>query len=542
MFHVKSHFLGDGLLNLRSFQSIESADQLIYTFKREPLVAFIILLITNFFISLRNTNPVENAYIWLSIASGIAFITIAWKFVQYYVEEKNEQLMLFFLLITTGITQLFFGYIENYTPSAAAVLLFLTLGIAYLRGNISIVWVIIIYGISILLHFGAIIFLPILASLFYIAVKRNQTREFAASLFLTGVIVYILLQLSQYPVKLFTDILNEPNRHLVPFSLPLNNLQAYVFFSLNHAIDIVNILILTHPVFLFMIFISGVVILKNHKTSTIDTLFLLFAAICSIIFILIFNCEIGMSRDWDIFAPISLGIPAAAIALWHSANIEKKIRQRILIMFCAVSLCHTSLWIGINSDEVKAQKRFIALNDDRLWSKHASLSAYEELAIYHRDHNNNDMAIQYYQKYVGLDSTNERVIRNLAEIYQSAGNKKKAIEIYESIINKSNYDYRILVNLGILLAEEQRYSEAMTLFRRAEEQAPEEANIKYCLGQTIAISEKAYQKALPLFLDAICLDQNFVNAYYGAAECYFQTGDSLRAEEMLDKLREITNN
>jgi tetratricopeptide (TPR) repeat protein len=532
--------LGDGQLILRDLQKLESVDQLGFLYKREPLIGLCIVLLANFFIVLKRSNPMGDAYSWLSILSGIVFVIAALRLVRHYAEERIEQCMLFFLLITTGVSQIFFGYVENYAPSSAGILLFLLLGVAYLRGNISIAWVILIYGVTFVLHFGALIFLPAFVFLLYIAAKRKQTGELAASLFLTSVIVYALLQLSQYPLELLKDVLGGTGRHFVSFSLPLNNIQAYNFFSLYHVLDVMNFLFLSYPAVMILLILSSIMMWRNHRTITIETRFLLLAALCGSIFIIILNCEIGMSRDWDILAPISLGIPVAAIALWNTIEYERKLKHRILMMLCVISLLYTGIWVGINADEVKAEKRFNILIDSRLWSKHAHLDAYDVLAIYHRDRGDYKEAIQYYQKYVALDSTNKRIWENLANVFQLAGQKKKAIEVYETMIHLGMGNYQILTKLGVFLANEQRFSEALVLFKRADEYAPADPKVKFYIGEVILKNEQAYKKAIPYFLNAIQFDSNYSPAYYRAAQCYFMLGDSIKANQLMIRLQKLT--
>jgi Tfp pilus assembly protein PilF len=539
IFRVRLYFLGDGQLILRSLHNFNSADVLALAYNREPLIEFCIVFISNIFVFLKRPNPLGDAYIWLSILSGICFVILAWRFVRYYIADRIEQYLLFILLITTGVSQLFFGYVENYPLSSAGILLFLHLGVAYLRGTISVAWVMVAYGVSFTLHFGTLIFLPAFAFLLYSAVKKKQTGELAASLFLTGALVFTLLQISLYPLELFKDVLGGTGRHIVPFSFPLNKYQAYLFFSISHLLDVFNYLFLSCPAAIILLILSSIMIWRKRKTITIESKFLFIAGLCGITFIIILNCELGMSRDWDILAPISLGIPIAAIALWNTIEYERMQKYRILLMLCIVSLLHTSLWVGVNADETRAEERFKILPDNHLWSKHAHLDAYEELAIYHRDRGDYEEAIQYYEKYITLDSTNQRLWRKLADAFQLAGHNKKAIEVYETMLHLGMSHYQIITNLGVLLNNEQRFSEALVLFKRAEVLAPEDPIAKYNIGLTIIKSEQAYKKAIPYFLYAIQLDSTFSEAYNKASQCYFMLGDSTKAYQMIIQLLKL---
>jgi Tfp pilus assembly protein PilF len=535
IFRVTSYFLGDGQLILRNMQNLGSADQFVFGYQREPLVGFCIVLLTNFFIVLKRLNPTLDAYTWLSIFSGVIFAVAAWKFVKYYAEERTEQYLLFFLLITTGVSQLFFGYIENYTLSSAGVLIFLLLGISYLKGNISVVWVTVIYGVTFILHFGTLIFLPALTFLFYIAVKRKQAGELAASIFLTGVIVYALLQLSQYPLELMKDVLGGSGQHIVTFSLPLGKNQAYDFISSNHVLDVVNFFFLSYPAITILLILSSIMTWGSHRTINNETIFLLFSGFCGSIFIMVLNCDIGMSRDWDIIAPMSLGIPIVAIALWSTIEQDGKFKNQILIMLCVVSLIHTGLWVGVNADETKAEKRFAILADSHLWSKTAHLDAYEELAVYYREQGNYEKVIHYYREYAALDSSNNRILKNL----EDAIRRKKTIRTYETMVHSGKANFQILSDLGVLYAEDKRFSEAMTVFKRAEEEAPLNPIVKYNIGTTFIEGERAYDKAIPYYLQAIQLDSLYSQAYYKAAQCYFMIGDSINAHLLMIQLQNL---
>jgi Tfp pilus assembly protein PilF len=392
------------------------------------------------------------------------------------------------------------------------------------------------YGVLFTFHFGALIFLPVFAFLLYIVAKRKQIRELAASLFLTGAIVYVLLQLSLYPLELFKDVLSGTGHHIVPFSLPLDKYQSYLFFSTSHFLDIVNFLFLSCPAAIILFLLSSIMIWRKRKTISIETRFLLLAGLCGSIFIIILNCDIGMSRDWDILAPISLGIPLATIVLWNTIEYDRKLKNRILIMLCVVSLLYTGLLVGINTNDVKAEERFNILVDDHLWSKDAHLDAYEELAIYHRDRGDYEKTIHYYQMYMTLDSTNKRLWWNLSNTYLLAGHEDKAIEVYETMIHLGMENYQILSNWGVLLTNKNKFSEALVLLERAEEYAPKIPIVKYNIGRAIMESERSYKKAIPYFLSAIQLDSTFSQAYYKAAQCYFILGDSTKAKQMIIQL------
>lgn len=313
-------------------------------------------------------------------------------------------------------------------------------------------------------------------------------------------------------------------------------------FSPRHAIDLLNFFILCYPAVLTLFFLSSVRAWKVRVSIPAETRFLLLAALCGLGFIGIVNCDIGMSRDWDILAPISLGIPIATFALWKSIDCEKQIRYRVLLLLCFFSFIHTGLWIGVNADEIKSEKRFNLLLDERFWGKIARLNSYEELAVYHRDRGDNDKAITYYKKYIGLDSTNPRLWGNLAGTCQTAGRIDEAVQVFESMINRGMGSTQIKINIGVMLAENGRYSGALKYFQEVEKEEPTSPLAKYNVGNTFMQGDRNFKKALPYFMEAIKLDSTFFQAYINAAACYQLTGDSAKANQMIDRSRKFYRN
>lgn len=399
---MKTFLLGDGQLCLRSIPRVRTLDQLILGYEREPLVGFFIILLSNFFILLKTSSPAESAYCWLSILSGIIFTIVAWRLVRSFSEDRTEQFLFFLLLITSGASQLFFGYIENYPPTYAAILVFLFLSIRYFEGKILVAWAIGMYGILLLFHLGTLAFFPAFIFLAFVSLKRKQAPEFFASLFLTGAVFVTLLKVSGFTSNFLQSVLEHTGHHIVPVSLPIDTNQAYTFFTWKHLIDILNFLLLCYPAGIILFIVTAFNFWQKPKSLGLGTWFLLLTALCGFAFIVLLNCDLGMSRDWDILAPIGSGITVAAASAWATVVEKEKQRRTMLALLVVVSFLHFAPWIGVNADEQRAIARFQVIQDEELWSVRARLDAYEELAIFYRDRGELDKAIQCYTRYMVL--------------------------------------------------------------------------------------------------------------------------------------------
>jgi tetratricopeptide (TPR) repeat protein len=537
-FREQTYLLGDGQLCLRSVRQVGTLEQLVSGYGREPLVGFFVVLLSNFFMLLKTPLPCEEAYRWLSILSGIVFTAVAWRFVKYLSTDRIEELLLWVLLIASGAAQLFFGYVENYPPACAAIFLFLLLGVAYARKAISIAWPAVAYIVVLLLHLGSLVFVPALLFLGFVSLRRKEYAELGATVFLALAVLLVLLGVSGYTPEHLYAIFKGTRHFLLPLSLPVNKLQAYTFFTWNHLVDILNFLLLCSPA--GMIVLVGAAILYRKKRQTIapETWFLLLAAACGLAFIVVLNCELGMSRDWDILAPFASTLVVAATAAWSAVAEEKTLRYNVLVMLGAVSLLHTAAWIGVNADERRALERYGIIQNRQLWSVHAMADASEELAIYYREHDQLEKVPEFYMKYIAIDSTNARIWKNLAEIQEMVGDTQKAIQTYETIMRLEMDDPYVLTNLAMLYGHRQRFSEAYDLLIRAEEGDPCSPLIENNIGVTIIKGEGDHRKALPYFLRAIQYDSTYATAYFNVALCYAREGDTAAANRYLSRLQQ----
>ena len=536
-FRVETFFLGDGYLQLRSLKLPENMENINLTgFAREPLVGLLVYQFGHLFDFLDVTATPENSYLWLSALSGVCFALIAWKGVQMYVSDETDRGLLFFFLLSSGVNQLFCGYVENYSPGYVGILLFLFLSAGYLRERISIYWPIIAYGFLLSMNFGAVAFAPALVFLSVLGMRRKESMQTMLALFFSGVVFVALLLLSGYSTSFFQQVFDDAGSNILSIYGPLGKHQAYRMFTLSHVADVTNLFLLCTPTAVALLTVAIVLTLKKQKPIAHDVWFLLLALVCGMVLICVLNSTLGMSRDWDIAAPFTIGIPIAAIALWSNVADDREIRQRILLILGVVSLLQTGAWITLNSDEPRAVARFEMLEEKRLWGVEACLDAYEELAIYHRDRHEYPQSAACYERYLSLDSTNDRVWLTYAKMEQMAGNLDQSIQAYKVLSQSGSAGPDILAPLGVLLARSGRFDEALLYLHQAEKLAPESPKIKNDIGALFA-NRGEYLRALPYFLDAVRLDENFQGGYLNAAACYEQMGDLAKAQEYRQRAR-----
>jgi len=386
------------------------------------------------------------------------------------------------------------------------------------------------YGLLLSMNFGAAALVPALVYLVIIGIRRKETTESLAAVVLSGFVFAAALVLSGYSPSFFQRTFEDASVNILPVAGPTGKHQAYSIFNLDHLVDVTNLFLLCTPAAVALLTVSIVSIIKKRKPLEMHQKFILLAMACGVGLIAVLNCTLGMSRDWDIPAPFSIGIPVAAVALWMTIAEDREVRQRVLLILGVITMLQTGAWVALNSDERRAVSRLEILGEKRLWGSEATLDAFEELAIYHRDRREFAQAASCYERYLAVDSTNARIWLNCAKAEQAAGNYDRAIDSYKVLERSGPPNPENLAALGVLLARMEHTGEALRYLKQAETLSPKSSKIKNDIGALLA-NEKDYSSALPYFLEAIRLDPNFRGGYLNAAACYSALGDNGKAQE-----------
>lgn len=106
---------------------------------KEPLDRALTQLATQVGTRAHLWGPAE-AMAGVSVFAGGIWITASLACARLLGRSASEKSIVLGLLLTPGIVQLFFGNLEHHSLLAAGVLVFLTLGLRYLRGRGSFAW------------------------------------------------------------------------------------------------------------------------------------------------------------------------------------------------------------------------------------------------------------------------------------------------------------------------------------------------------------------------------------------------------------------
>ena len=535
-----THFLGDGYGCISILKDMEIEGYYLYLGNHEPLSVFSVFKLKQLLSALGSSNSAETAYRVYSIFFGILFMVVVWKLTGFISKERIDRVLVFLFLLASGTSQLFFGYVENYALAYCMIFLFILASVSYLQHKTSIIYPAIVFPVLVSSYFATIIFLPVLLSLMWVSIRRKEIKATVlasiSALALTVGLMWILGYTYTYVVK----VLEEERNPIVLFAGDSTFYQAYTFFSVGHAIDLLNLFFLLQPTALVLLFTSGWLKYKQEN-KTEGKIFLALIMACGITFVCLANCTLGMSRDWDALSVFCSGISVIAIYGWFNNIEESCTRRELFAAITVVALLQTGLWIGVNTNETSSFRRLDILQEDPRWSPSAKRDLTETRGKFYFKRKEYADAARCYERGVILEPSTSRFLSPLGRIYTLMGQDAKTIEIYKRMDSLGCADAQIYSKLGILYLKYRCCNDALMYLYKAEALDSSSALIPFHIGTAIAIRENSYEKGLPYFLKAIELDPLYAIAYYNASLCYRKMGDMVMAQNYYKRFDELSS-
>ena len=481
-------------------------------------------------------SPIDAAAI-ISGASGIVFLVFAWMTARALTKEAQEYSFLLLALLSTGMILLFFGYVEPYPPFAASVMAFTCCGIRFIQGRTGYVTVIAAFIVMVLLHFSAVAMIPGFAALFLIRKGRMISgRKFHISLLITVLVGAAVLWVLQNE-RAFSGFFFEK---FVPlFSGPHRNRIAYPLFSWKTLVDTFNELVLICPIAVFIF--AGLLRSKGQGNEQMHGILLFLETIVFfyIMEFLVFNKNIGVSRDWDLFAPMAL--PIALLTAIVLLDRYRRMTSILSAIVFAVIIVHTAPWVVLNSIKEKSVTRFVDLVNNGYWSDYAKGYGYSTLGFYFQRLSDNGQAASFLKAASETDEGNTRYLYNLATIYAGGEQYEKAAGMYIKVIEKNPEHLDARYNLGLSymrmgktdLAEDQ-FSEILRLDSTYVRSYEPFEMISFDMGK-IERCIDLYRKAKKLGVNTAPRLKELASTSSGPVE-------RERARKLLDKLTAIVPN
>lgn len=296
-------------------------------------------------------------YRWLSPLAGALFLGVTLALARE--RRPAPGWLTYSLLVTLGLLQLFFGYVENYSFAAAGVLAFLWLGLRVLAG-VSPLWLAALtLALTHAIHPSTIVLAPALLYLGWRGWQGNQSAgrvvlQIVLPMVLVGGATFAWMEWSGHGVYALLNT-DRPGggdgRWFVPLFATTTRWERYTMFSWAHLRDWLNGQMLVAPIVLpaLAVIWAGNRLWTRERFRSGGALpFLGIAAGFYLAFTFVWNPDYGGQRDWDLFSLAAL--PATLLLAAMAAQVLRQRRWLLaLLPLIILQAWHTAAWIYQNT-------------------------------------------------------------------------------------------------------------------------------------------------------------------------------------------------
>jgi tetratricopeptide (TPR) repeat protein len=426
----QGHFLGDGP------NRIEGLIQGRFAWYLEPGG----LLIPDYLHKLFGSADPALTFAVLSVVCGMAYVVLSAWFAHEVAGDAWGRGLVFGLLALAGLTRLFYGYVETAPLLAAVVMLYLVLAVVYLRGKGSPLAIVLAGTVALFVHPTAILLLP---SVIYVLWRgpekggNGRGRRLSLLLIPAAVLGGGHLYLLSIDAGL-TDVYRYYWENILPWTGEGSARVKYSVFSTGHLRDFIQHEILIGP-FAAMFAIILLVLGARGRLGS-DGRFLLLAGLPWWLFSFVFNHQIGVARQWSVFAPTSIAfLMVVGLALvrlpWRRER--PRLAAALAGIILAVSVFHTLPWIGVGLDRDRSLRHFVGLYAPGTGaSPFARSYAFDDVGTHYLSLGQVESAQMAYMEAVTADTTNSYAASHLGSLLRSIGKTRQSASLLEWAIRQ----------------------------------------------------------------------------------------------------------
>lgn len=389
--------------------------------------------------------------------------------------------LLFVLLLTLGVSQLYFGYIESYPAASLFLLLYLWLALRRARGADRPIVPAAALALAVVSHLSALYLLPS-----YVVLIATEDRPLGRKL--VDLVIPIPLA-----AALLLALGYSPSHWVGPFRAATSGMREgyegaslrrpYGFLSWGHLDDFMNALLLAIPV-PALLFLSraaeaarGALRFPRRDLAVLGAAaapgFLLAAGLMT---------PVAPAQDWDLMSILLLPAGVLGIALARPFLSERP-DTRIGAALAGISAASLLAFVLVNASEPAAVARFRAVvNDPKRVSRYGIAYGNSNLEQHFRDRGRYVVALSYARATLAAEPTNPRHWTNVGNELMALGRNDEAIPFLEEGIRRGPQRWEGRYNLGLCYMDKGRYAEAVDLFREAVRLHGNEPVIRHNLG------------------------------------------------------------
>jgi hypothetical protein len=439
LFREESYFMGDGYLigelveRGMKFRAFDNMDYMLHylIYQAQPPG--------------ENRTSSFTIYRAGSVLAGATGTILLWWLTRKLRWETWRKLLVLGFFLLAGPVALFHGYVESYSWLFLFLSGFLVAGVLALEGVVGLWLPSALFGAALFFHLTAVFSAPALLYLAWRAPLQPAWRRWidaalpALVIFLISVVLHLA---AGYNATWFRrEFLESQNAQSI--WIPLAGDRG--LFSSYHWKDLLNLVLITSPVAMFIVVARLRALLSNLSDRRIQ--FALLQVVTIAFFAVALDRKLGGARDWDLLAAHSLGIgilaalllppspPVRSASARSARNPGKRNRSpvaesggsaaqsgrartsplhetppqdgsqtpkhssaRSAVLALAVSFLVTAPWVTLLHLERASIARFVDVAAD--FPNFARAYAYEEVGKYYRKAEQYDLAEQMYRRCV----------------------------------------------------------------------------------------------------------------------------------------------
>jgi tetratricopeptide repeat protein len=478
-FRARTYFLGDGIVwlaNLTSGQFPTFSEPL----SSEVWHGFVRLL------GVLGVRPDAASLAALPVLCGLAAATLVWLLSRELAISARGRLLGAALLLTLGLSQLYFGYIESYPIISVLVLAYLLTGARAAKSERLAPWP----GTALALVAAAhIVSLALAPSYVWLVTRsRGSWARRAALLVFPAALAAGLFAWLRFGVG---DLLR-------PFRAMEAALQggagAFGFtlggiLSARRWIDLANLALLLAPVPLLVLAaraaarsggrVGGAPVPPDESRPVMA--FLGWAAVPGLVAAAFLVVPSSPAQDWDLLAIVLL--PAAVAVVAGGLPALQRAPRTALAGLGLLAGAALFAFVLVNADEAAGIRRFESLvGDEAALRPHERAYGNEKLATYWADRGAFDRAFAHARRAVEAEPSNPRYWVKAGGALVSLDRYGEAIPYFEEALRRGPGRADASYNLGICYARANRYEEAAGAFRAAVTSDGDRPDYRHNLG------------------------------------------------------------
>jgi tetratricopeptide (TPR) repeat protein len=404
---------------------------------------------------------------------------LSWWIAREIGRTNMERMAAFLLLLTLGSSQLFFGYVESYPVGMAFFLAYIAVGLRTARERGALIVVALVYVGAFASHLIALYLAP---SFLLLVVRAHKPLVYKVLLlsFTTAAALGLIVFLGSTP-STWLHTFDVATRTARTGSLINEFSKPYGILSMDHAVDVLNELLLVLPIPLLLLVASGFEAVRRRGPVPSEIEFLMLAAVPGLVGLCLLVLPVAAAQDWDLMSMLLVPLGVLGVRIGRSLYGGSATLTRVAI--AAAGLGCLLSFVLVNANEKAALRRYETLvGPGAKLSSFGRWYAWECLAQYYRHEHDYDHAMEYVGRLIESSGSNPRYWGMAGETLNGFGRYAEAVPFLLESLRRNPDRPAARTNLGIAYSHLGRYDEALGQFREAVRLVGENPDYHHNLG------------------------------------------------------------